>query len=95
MRAVFATLPADGYMVLVPGMFHADIADAPLYSPLMAALGISGRIGARRITTIIRAYSSAFFDRHLQGRDVALLDGPADEFPEVRLEIHRRLDVVR
>jgi len=95
MRAVFATLPADGYMVLVPGMFHADIADAPLYSPLMAALGISGRIGPRRITTIIRAYSSGFFDRHLRGRDVALLDGPADEFPEARLEIHRRRDFVR
>ena len=39
MRAAFDGLPGDGYIVLVPGMYHVDFADGRLLSPLIAARG--------------------------------------------------------
>jgi hypothetical protein len=66
MRAVFQSLPGDGYYVQVPGMFHADMTDVPLLSPLASRLGLSGPIGAPRAHQIINAYCLAFFDRHLK-----------------------------
>ncbi len=77
MRAVFERLPGAGYYVQVPGMFHADMTDVPLLSPLASRLGLSGPIGAQRAHRIINAYSLAFFDRHLKDRPAVLLDGPA------------------
>jgi hypothetical protein len=37
----------------------------------------------RRGHEIIAAYTLAFFDRYLEGRKSALLDGPSPEYPEV------------
>jgi len=42
MRAVYESLSGDGY--LAPGMLHNNFSDAPLYSPLMSRLGITGLI---------------------------------------------------
>ncbi len=89
MRAVYERLPGDGYYVQVPGIFHADLTDVPLWSPAASRLGLSGPIGVQRAHRIINAYSLAFFDRHLKGRSVALLDGPAEQYPEVRFETRR------
>lgn len=86
MRAVFKSLPGDGYFVRVPGMFHLNLTDISLLSPLASRLGLSGPIGAQRAHSIINAYSLAFFDRHLEGRLGALLDGPAEKYPEVLFE---------
>jgi predicted dienelactone hydrolase len=83
MRAVYDKLPSDGYLVLVPGMFHADFSDGPLLSPLTARLGISGSLRVDRAHEIVDAYSVAFFDRHLRGQAAPLLDGPDARFPEV------------
>jgi predicted dienelactone hydrolase len=90
MRAVFERLPGDGYLVLVPGMFHQDFSDAPLLSPLTSWFGVTGPIDAQRAHSIVNAYSLAFFDRHLKGRPAPLLDGPAERYPEVRFETRRR-----
>jgi hypothetical protein len=89
MRAVYERLPGDGYYVQVPGMFHLDMTDAPLLTPLASRLGLSGPIGGARAHDIINAYSLAFFDRHLKDRQAALLDGPAEEFPDVLFETRR------
>jgi hypothetical protein len=90
MRAVFEGLLGDGYFVQVPGMFHVDLTDAPLLWPILASrLGLSGPIGVQRAHIIINAYSLAFFDRHLKGRPAALLDGPAERYPEVLFETRR------
>ncbi len=86
MRAVFQSLPADGYFVRVPGMFHANLTDIPYWSPLFSRLGVTGPIDGQRAHSIVNAYSSAFFDQHLQGSSPALLDGPAGEYPEVLFE---------
>jgi hypothetical protein len=70
-------------------MFHLNLTDIPLLSPLASRLGLSGPIGAQRAHRIVNAYSLAFFDRHLRGRPAALLDGPAAQYPDVRFEIRR------
>ncbi len=90
MRTVYQRLPGDGYYVQVPGMFHIDMTDAPLLSPLGRVLGLTGPIGGERAHRIINAYSLAFFDRHIKGRREALLDGPAQQYPEVLFETRRR-----
>jgi hypothetical protein len=89
MRAVYESLPGQGYLVLVPGIFHLDFTDAPLFSPLASLLGLSGRLDAQRAHSIINAYSLAFFERQLKSRPAGLLDGPAIHYPEVLLETRR------
>jgi len=74
MRAGFDALPGDGYIVLVPGMYHVDFSDGPLLSPLIAARGLSGPFDGERGRDILRRYSVAFFDRHLKGLPAPLLD---------------------
>ncbi|MDQ3250654.1 MAG: carboxylic ester hydrolase, partial [Chloroflexota bacterium] len=91
MRAAFENLRGDGYFVQVPGMFHVNLTDIPYWSPLLSWLGVTGPIDGQRAHSIVNAYSLAFFDRHLQGRPAALLDGPAEQYPEVRFETRRHL----
>ena len=86
MRAVFERLTGDGYFVRAPGMFHANLTDIPRWSPLWSWLGVTGPIDGERAHSIINAYSLAFFDRHLKGRSAALLDGPAEQYPEILFE---------
>ncbi|MEJ2708662.1 MAG: hypothetical protein P8074_13680 [Anaerolineales bacterium] len=89
MRAVYESLPGDGYFVQVPGIFHINFTDVPLWSPLFSWMGATGPIDAQRAFHIINAYSFAFFDRHLKGRPAALLDRPAGQYPEVIFETRR------
>ena len=89
MRAVYESLPGNGYLVLVPGIYHPNFTDAPLFSPLASLLGLSGRLDAAQAHSIINAYSLAFFDHHLKGRPAAQLDGPSEHYPEVLLETRR------
>lgn len=89
MRAVYEKQPGDGYFVQVPGMFHQDFSDAPLLSPVTSWLGVTGPIDGRRAHSITSAYSLAFFDRHLKGRPVPLLDGPGGRYPEVLFDARR------
>ena len=86
MRAVYDRLPADGYFLQVPGMFHVNLTDIPYFSPLFSWLGITGPIDGQRAHDIINAYSLAFFDRHLKAQSADLLDGPTRQFPEVSFE---------
>lgn len=88
MRAVYDTLPGDGYFVQVDGIFHIDFTDVPYWSPLFSWIGATGPIETQRGFDILNAYSLAFFDRHLMGKSAPLLDGLSDEYPEVLLETH-------
>ena len=88
MRAVYNSLPEDGYFVQVPGMFHIDLTDLTYLSPIFPTIGFSGPIGAQRAHDIVNAYSVAFFDKHLKGASTPLLNGPATQFPEVLFEVH-------
>lgn len=48
----------------------------------------TGQLGARG-TELIRAYTRAFFDKHLRGGDAPLLDGASPAPPEVTLTVYR------
>lgn len=91
MRSVYEGLPGDGFLVLVPKMFHQNLSDFPYFvaPPLAAWLGL-GPIDARRAHRIINAYSLAFFDRYLKGKTAQpLLAGRASQFPDVLLDARR------
>jgi predicted dienelactone hydrolase len=86
MRSVYGSLSGDGFLVLVPNMFHQNLSDFPYFvaSPLDVWLGLDGPIDARRAHNIINAYSRAFFDRYLKGTTAQpLLAGPATQYPDV------------
>jgi hypothetical protein len=83
MHAAFDGLSGAGYFVQVPGMFHSNFTDIPLWSPLAAWLGFSGPLDPGRGHDIIDAYTLAFFDRHLLGRSARMLDGTTTRLPEV------------
>jgi len=89
MRAVYNSLPAEGYYVEIPGIFHSNFTDIPYWSPLIPRLGFAGPIDVKRAFEIINAYSLAFFDRHLKGESAARFDELLERFPEVTLETHR------
>ncbi len=88
MQDVFNKEPVgDGYYVSIPGMFHVNFTDAPYFTPLAQQIGLSGPINAQRGSTIVNAYSLAFFEQHLEGGLQALLDGSAHQYPEVLFSV--------
>ena len=57
-------------------------------APLGEQLGIPGQeLDGTRCDVLVRAYVTAFVDRHLKGRDAPLLDGPSPGNPEVRFHL--------
>jgi predicted dienelactone hydrolase len=90
MRAVYDRLPTDGYIVRIPGLYHADFGDTQLLSPLLRPLGLAGPVDGEKAHRIINAYTLAFFDRYLQNRPAPLLDRPPGKHPDVLFEKHER-----
>ena len=87
MRAVYdMNRTGDAYYVQIPGMFHVNFTDTPSFSPLAARIGMTGPIDAGRGHDIVNAYTVAFFDRHLKGSAVTLLDGPSRAYPDAIFE---------
>ena len=89
MWGAFDRSRSASYFLQVPGMFHANLTDVPLFSILTSQFGITGPIDGRRAHAIVNAYSLAFFDRHLRSRSAPLLDRNDARFPEVTLEKRR------
>lgn len=88
-RQAFAALERNGYLVLIPGMFHPNFSDFPYFvrTPLDRWLGLDGPIHARRGHAIVNAYALAFFDRHLRGAIATpLLARRSAQYPEVIFE---------
>ncbi|MEO8609241.1 MAG: carboxylic ester hydrolase [Chloroflexota bacterium] len=90
MRAVYESLPGDGYYLQIPNMFHLNLTDFPYWSPFMLQLGMTGPIDSQRIFDIVNAYTVAFFDKHLKGQPVPLLDESSPQYPEVIFETKDR-----
>ncbi len=86
MRAAFDNSRGKAYLVQVPGIFHVNLTDVPLWSPLLPWLGITGPIDAERAHHIVNAYSLAFFNRHLLGGAEAAIDDLARQYPEVMFD---------
>jgi predicted dienelactone hydrolase len=73
---------ADWYQVKIRASDHGDFSDLALFYPRG-----EDRIAARRAHEIVNAYTLAFFDRYLRGRDSDLLRGEQSAFPEVTLRV--------
>ena len=89
MRAVYEGLTGAGYFVRVPGMFHSNFTDIPIWTPLATQLGIAGPLDGQRAHEIVNGYSLAFFERHLMDRPGKLLDGSSPQYPEAIFESRR------
>ena len=86
MRAAYVGNKADSYFVQLPGAFHSNFTDVPLWSPLAAWLGITGPMDGARAHQIINTYSLAFFNKHLKNLSNSQLDAPSTQFSEVLFE---------
>lgn len=86
MRAAFEKLKADGYFIQVQGMFHINMTDIPLWSPLVNWLGVSGPIGGRRAHEIVNRYTLMFFDRYIKDQSQNKFSELNKEYSEVRFE---------
>ncbi len=86
MRSLYGNLAGEGYFVTTHGMFHLNLTDAPLLLKVpLGALGLLGSIDVDKAHDIVKAYTLAFFDRHLKGHHGPVLD-ELDGFHEVKLE---------
>ncbi len=86
MRSAFKGLANNGYFVQVDGMFHVNLTDVPLFSPLLSWSGMTGPEGGKRAHNIINAYSVSFFDEYLEGPTSSFLHSATKHFPEVQFE---------
>ncbi|MFB0551991.1 MAG: hypothetical protein ACETWQ_01650 [Phycisphaerae bacterium] len=82
-----------GHVALVEGTTHIDFMDFSLFSPVLK-LGFLRRIGGQRMCGILNAYTLAFFDKYLKGKDVHPLDGPSPAYPEVKFPSSTTEDVI-
>jgi predicted dienelactone hydrolase len=91
MRAAYQGARSNAYFVEIPGAFHLNFTDLPytVATPIARQLGLIGPTDWTRAHTIINAYATAFFDRHLKQQQAALLDGPSESFPEIGIESRR------
>lgn len=74
----FNLQPRGAYLISIKGVIHGNFGAAALLPQVPY-----GTLDNRRATQIIDAYLVSFFNKHLQGEDDHLLDGPSPEFPEV------------
>ena len=75
MRATFRhCAPGNGYYLEMPGMFHLNFTDAPYWSPFTRQLGLTGPVDATKMFAIVNAYTLAFFNKYLDGRQEPLFD---------------------
>ena len=76
------------YSLTIRGAMIDNFGDDAFVSPLMPALGQFGPIDSYRASQITGAYLGAFFNKHLtRGTVEPILDGPAEAYPEVTLQI--------
>jgi dienelactone hydrolase len=81
---------APGYRLTLNGStHHTFIGFEPLAAPaLFIPAEVVGTIDGTRAVGIIDDYVVSFFDQHVKGQPSALLDGPADAYPEAVFESH-------
>jgi hypothetical protein len=73
------------YNLSFAGFEHGHFAD---YAVIFEALANDGVLPnedgeGKQVVQVVNAYVLAFFDRHLKGELVPLLDGPSTDYPEV------------
>jgi hypothetical protein len=84
----FERQTGPAYQLTIAGLAHQGFSDLGyvlrgLLGPLPDFDYLFGPLDSGRAMEIIRAYTDAFFDKHLRGQTESLLDGPSAVFPEV------------
>jgi predicted dienelactone hydrolase len=85
-RQLYDAMRNTAYFMTIAGTSHYDFVAVPAISPLAPLLGVKGPLPAQRVMEINETYLVAFFDKHLRGEEVPLLDGPSSAYPEVQFE---------
>jgi len=85
-RQLYKGMRNTAYFLTIADTSHFDFVAVPAISPLAPLLGVKGPLPARRVMEINTTYLVAFFDKHLRGEAVSLLDGPSPAYPEVQFE---------
>lgn len=65
---------------------HYNFSDIGLMSPLVKMMGMTGTIDARRGLDIVNSLSVSFFNEHLKGEGIGLVEELASSYPEVAFE---------
>ncbi|MEO3978662.1 alpha/beta hydrolase [Streptomyces sp. CAU 1734] len=76
----------DGWKrwLTVTGSHHMTFTDMPaLADQIEGAPQVPGAPTGKRSSEIVRTYVTAFFDKHLRGKDRPVLDGPTQQNPDV------------
>lgn len=83
-----AGLPNHPNLMVLSGSNHYNFTDSALLTePHFARfVGMIGPIDQLRALAVTRRYVLAFFDTFLKGKPDELLQGPSQDFPEVRIE---------
>ena len=71
-------------VIVINGTKHYDFSDLPLLSPIAPQLGLKGPLNGKRVTEIVNAYLTEFFDLTLSDKPSALFDGGFTTFSEVK-----------
>ena len=80
---VYDKARGPSYSVQIKGTVHPNYTDLSIFSGLFRKIGLMGSIDGFRMLEIESDYVLAFFDKHLKGESVPLLDGPSSRYPEV------------
>ena len=76
---------SDWYSLVIAGTDHGNFSDLALFLRQP-----EGRTDPGRAHEIINAYTLAFFDQYLRGKESALLAQEASAYPEATLRVWRR-----
>jgi hypothetical protein len=80
----FRSIDSNSYRVtLGGGAVHLTFSDLPLNSSQLDLETVALRF---RLLRIVRAYTTAFFERTLRGQNSELLNGASSDYPEVTVE---------
>ena len=75
------------YDININKMRHANFNDMALTVEIPGRIiGRLGSINGKQGIKLVKKYTISFFEKHLQGNDSHLLDGPSDQFPEVEIK---------
>ncbi len=73
-----------GDVIYIDGTQHFNFTDLQFYSELVKLSGITGDINGKRGSNIVNQYVLDFFNKQLKGTGGDLMEGPNENYPEVK-----------
>jgi dienelactone hydrolase len=85
-QLLFEQLKNDAFLVRIEDASHTNFWDFPLFFVFYRHLGYWNDIDPLRLSEILAAYSTGFFDRYLNEQELPLWKGPSGNYPEVSIK---------